>query len=152
MRRATALSLACLGFAACYFLFAGEFSVHEVVAGFVACAGTWAFESLLRCAVQPGRRISLSPAECGRAALSLVTDCVAVGQVLIQVTRQRPAGAVGSRHRLAIEGSPKGNGQANPAAAGRRAGLTLAKSIAPNEFVVDIDERGFIVHRLADTQ
>lgn len=126
--------------------------MQEVVAGFIACALTWGFESLLRCAARPPRRVSLSPAECAGAVLALLTDSVAVGQVLIRVIRQRPAGPVGSRCRRAIDGSLEGTTQPDPAAAGRRAALTLAKSIAPNEFVVDIDQRVFIVHRLADTQ
>ena len=150
--RATDLSLGFLGFAACYFLLAGDFSVHEVVAGFIACAGTSGFASLLRRAAGPRRRASLLPAECTGAVLSLVTDSVAVGQVLMRVVRRRPAGAVGSLHHQAIDESLEGDTRRDPAAAGRRAALTLAKSIAPNEFVVDIDQRVFIVHRLADTQ
>lgn len=125
--------------------------MHEIIAGFIACAGASAFASLLRRSARPRRRGSLSPAECGRAILALATDSVVVGQVLIGVIRKRPAGAVGSWRRIATNGSLEGT-QADPAAAGRQAALTLAKSIAPNEFVVDIDECVFIVHRLADTQ
>lgn len=126
--------------------------MQEAAAAFIACALTWGFESLLRCAARPRRRVSLSPAECAGAVLALAADSVAVGQVLIRVIRQRPAGSVGSLRRLAIDRRLEGTRQADPAAAARRAALTLAKSIAPNEFVVDIDQRVFIVHRLADTQ
>lgn len=124
--------------------------MQEAAAAFIACALTWGFESLLCCAARPGRRVSLSPPECVGVVLALVTDSVAVGQVLIRVIRQRPAGPVGSLRRLAIDRHLEGTTRADPAA--RRAALILAKSIAPNEFVVDIDPRILTVHRLADTQ
>lgn len=150
--RANDLSLVCLGLVVCYGLFAGEWSVHEVVAGAIACAGALGFDLHRRRSTRPGPRVSLTPVECARAVLSLATDSVVVAQVLIRVIRHPPAGAVGSRRRLAIDGNLDGGAQADSTAAGRRAALTLTKSIAPNEFVVDIDERVFIVHRLADTQ
>jgi hypothetical protein len=150
--RATHLSLECLCFAACYGLLAGDWSGHEILAGLIACAGAAGFESVLRRSYRPWLRLSLSPAECARAIRSLATDSVVVAQVLMRSIWHAPAGAVGSQRRLSMDGSLEGTAQADPAAAGRQAALTLTKSIAPNEFVVDVDGGDFIVHRLADTQ
>jgi hypothetical protein len=150
--RATQLSRVCLGLAGYYGLLAGDLSVHEVVAGAIACVGAFGFQWVVRRSAPPGPRVSLSAAECARVFLSLATESVMVAQVLIRVIRYHPVGAVGSLRRLAMDGNREGSTQIDPTAAGWRAALTLAKSIAPNEFVVDIDDRVCVMHRLADTQ
>jgi len=69
-----------------------------------------------------------------------------VAGVLFRAIWRRPANAVGTLHR-----QPFRRGDAEATDAGRRALVTLARSVAPEEFVVDIPEQGggLLVHTLS---
>jgi hypothetical protein len=147
MRRRSAKVLAGVGLAICYFLFAGQFSIHELMAASFAWCVALSFSGLIR-------RTAGRPLEwtrrwawvCGRVMTSVVPDAWVVAGVLSRAIWRRPASAVGTMQR-----QPFLHGTDRAADAGRRALVTLARSLAPKEFVVDIPEHGdwLWVHSLA---
>jgi hypothetical protein len=126
-----------MGLAACYFLFAGEFSIHELIAGVFAWGAALSFSALVHhCADRRFKWTRLAWV-CGRVLRSVATETWVVAGVLSRVIRRRPAGAMGITLR-----QPFNHADDTAPAAGRRALVTLAGSIAPQEFVLDIPEHG----------
>jgi hypothetical protein len=122
--------------------------MHELIAGGVAWGLAVGFEAVVRRAGERRFIFVFSAAACRRVAASLPRDSLRVGAVLWRVLWRRPAAAIGDLRRQAFRHG--GNG---PRDAARRALVTAAQSLAPNEFAVDIPENGdwLCVHSLAAT-
>ena len=125
-----------------YLVFAGQVSSTEVAAG-VPVAGLVAAYAGLR--HRPWLRLLLSP------TASVAGDAARVGVHLL-----RAVFVPGSHVAGTISRQPFRSGDAGPADAGRRALVTLASSLAPNGFVLDVapsallpDEHALLMHRLA---
>jgi len=135
-----------IGLAACYFLFAGQFSIQELTAAALACSVALSFAGI-------ARRTSERRLECmhcsgvsARLMPAIAAQAWVVAGVLSRAILRRPADAVGTIYR-----QPFRHGDDEPTDAGRRALVTLARSVAPEEFVVDIPEHGggLLVHTLS---
>lgn len=135
-----------------YLLFAGQVSGTEVAAG-VPAAGLIAAYAGLRHRGEsrpmrlrgPWLRLVLAP------LASVAGDAVRVGVQLLRAVFLPGSHVVGTVSR-----QPFRSGSAGPADAGRRALVTLASSLAPNGFVLDVapsgllpDEHALLMHRLA---
>ncbi len=135
-----------------YLVFAGQVSGTEVAAG-VPAAGLVAAYAGLRHRGEsrpmrlrgPWLRLVLSP------LAAVAGDAARVGVHLL-----RAVFVPGSRVAGTISRQPFRSGSAEPADAGRRALVTLASSLAPNGFVLDVapsvllpDEHALLMHRLA---
>jgi multisubunit Na+/H+ antiporter MnhE subunit len=138
------VTAACLG--VIYMVFAGQFSWHELLAGAVAWGLAMCFVTIVQHAGGRGFAFVFPARAMGKVAASLALDSGRVGAALWRAVWRRPPGAVG---RLSRQGFRRGG--KDPRDAGRRALIAAAKSLAPNEFVVDIPERGncLYVHSLA---
>lgn len=130
-------------------LFVGHLSVHELVAGALAWGMALLFEAVVQAAAE--RRFALRFPASGvwKTAASLAFDSWRVGGVIWGVIWCRPPAAVGMLRR-----QPCQFGDSGSRAAGRRASEIMARSLSPNEFVVDIPANGdhFCVHRLTDAR
>jgi len=120
-----------------YLLFAGSPSADELVAGTVfAAACSFMAARLRRCG---SRALSLHdavswPHLLGQTIYSLAADSGRVGAALVRVL----AGGHADLGRMALEPLP--GAQAGPEAAGRRALLTLGRSMSPNGIVVSVPD------------
>jgi hypothetical protein len=130
---------------ALYALFAGEVSLGEVIAGVIATGlalayGVLAHRFRSRVFAFQGAwiRLVIGPL----TALGL--DSWRVGQVLFQTLLRRPDGSLGMLSRQPFY--PGGNAAPD---SGRRGMVTLALSLAPNGYVLGIEESDIILHRLA---
>ena len=130
-----------------YLLFAGQVSMTETIAGLPAvliAGGFWALQRRHR-----HRRLQYSGVPWPRVLLrplaALGGDSLRLGAVLLRALFRGPAGAAGAVTRQPFRHGGGG------AAAGRRALVTLAASLAPNGIVLDIDDKAGILslHRLA---
>lgn len=135
-----------------YFLFAGQASGTETAAGLPAATLVAAFVWLQRRGQTrtfrlraPWHRVLLKP------LASLVTDSPKIGGMLLRAMTS-PAGAVAGT----IDRQPFRPGGDRAADAGRRAVVTLASSLAPNGYVLDIPPsvvlggaEVLLMHRLA---
>lgn len=132
--------------AVCYFLFAGEFSLHECLAAVLAWTATMSFSVRVRNSAGHGFKWSHWAWVCGRTLASAPGESLAVTCVLYRILWRRPASAVGTMLR-----QPFRRGGGDAADAGRRALVTFARSLAPREFVVDIPDEGdwLCVHSLS---
>lgn len=132
--------------AAFYALFAGEISLTETLAGLIATGFASAYGVLLHRSCS--RALGLSapwPRMIFRPLAALAPDAWRVGRVLVYALWRRPDGPAGMVSRQFFK--PGGPG---PGDAGRRGIVTLALSFAPNGYVLDIQDSGIILHRLAD--
>ncbi len=135
-----------------YLVFAGEVSGTEAAAGVPAAGLVTVYAGLRhRGASRPMRlrgpwlRLVLSP------MASVASDAVRVGVHLLRAVFVPGSHATGTVSR-----QPFRSGGEEPADAGRRALVTLASSLAPNGFVLDVapsvllpDEHALLMHRLA---
>ena len=134
-----------------YLVFAGQVSGTEIAAGIPAAGLAAAYAGLRqRGESRPMRlrgpwvRLVLSP------LASVAGDVARVGAQLLRAVL-----VPGSRVAGTISRQPFRPGRAGPADAGRRALVTLASSLAPNGFVLDVapSELGgghaLLMHRLA---
>ena len=127
-----------------YILFAGQFSGDELVAA-VACgcvASLWS--ASLRRSARRGFRFERGA--CGAALRACAGVPGAAGKVGVKLLQATISAAGGELKREAfIHGHP-----ADPAAAGRRAVAVLARSLAPDSFVVRTSEGedAMVVHAL----
>lgn len=146
-RRGTALILAGIALAICYFLFAGQASIHELLAACFACSLAMSFSALIsRTAGRPLQWTAPWGWAFRRTLASLGADPLIVAAVLSRAIWRRPVRSVGTVHRHPLSRGTNGSRDA-----GRRALATLARSLAPREFVVDIAEHGdwLCVHSLS---
>ncbi len=135
-----------------YLVFAGQVSGTEVAAGVPAVGLVATYAGLRhRSASRPMRlrgpwlRLVLSP------MAAVAGDAARVGVHLL-----RAVFVPGSHVAGTINRQPFRSGSAEPTEAGRRALVTLASSLAPNGFVLDVapsvlfrDEQALLTHRLA---
>ncbi len=129
-----------------YFLLAGEVSTSETLAGAVVVVLGSSY------AVALGKGASLSMAmqwraipALARATGTILPDTVRVGRVLLAVVLARRPGREGL-----VREQPFRYGGDDPEDAGRRGVVITALSLAPNGYVVGIDEGGdMLLHRLA---
>lgn len=134
-----------------YGLFAGQVSGSEVLAGGIAATAASAFAVLQR-RVGGARAMRLRapwPLLLGGVARSLGQDAVRVGQALaLAIARAHRAGEMG-----AVAGQAFRAGSDDPTDAGRRGLVTLAVSLPPNGYVLDVatGNDGLRIHRLAPT-
>ena len=130
--------------AAFYALFAGEVSITEAIAGLVATGGAAAYGALLH--RSRSRRLTLW-APCLRVIAgplaALVPDAWRVGRGLLKVLWRRPDGPAGVLSR-----QPFREGGRASEDAGRRGVVTLGLSLAPNGYVVSIEDDAIVLHRL----
>ena len=123
-----------VSFAAAYGLFAGQLSLTEAMAGVPAAVIVTVYVLVLRRRAERSLRLQAP-------WLRLV------GRVVVRALVRRPDGGVGRLMRQPLL-------QAGEAAveAGRRGLVSLAASVAPNGFVVEIPARAdaMVVHRLVD--
>lgn len=135
-----------IGLAACYFLFAGQFSIQELMAASFACSVALSFAGIVRRTAERRLECMHCRREYARLMPAIAGQACRVAGVLSRAIGRRPADAVGTIHRQPFR---HGDGEATDA--GRRAWVTLARSVAPEEFVVDIPERGggLLVHTLS---
>ncbi len=139
-----ATSLTWAGLFALYLLFAGQASAAEIVAGtLVAGAGV-----ALRTVVHHVERLKLGfdgpwGRLAGRALRSIAHDATRVAWGLLRATAGAPLGGGVVRQRFEPGGS-------TPQASARRAVVTLAVSVAPNGFVLAVEDQseGLLLHRL----
>lgn len=140
--------IAATGLGVLYFVFAGHVSEHELLAGAVAWSGSLWFEARTRHVASHrfgppyrGLRRVL-----GKVAPALAIDSLRVGVLLAKILRRSPVCGVGMLYR-----QPCRHGGDETQERTRRALIILGKSLAPNEFVVDIPAAGdwLCVHRLA---
>jgi len=124
-----------------YILFVGPFSFSEALAAIPAVLGGFGFAILQhrnaarRLAVHaPWRRLV------AYLAATLAKDTVRVGGALLRTLVKPVSG------RIAAQAFNPGNDDAN--AAGRRAAVILAVSLAPNGYVVGVTDNSLQVHRL----
>lgn len=135
-----------------YLVFAGQVNGTEAAAG-VPAAGLVAAYAGLRHRGEsramrlrgPWLRLLLSP------MVSVAGDAARVGVHLLRAVFVPGSHVVGT-----ISRQPFRSGDVGPADAGRRALVTLADSLAPNGFVLDVapsmllrDEHALLMHRLA---
>jgi hypothetical protein len=133
--------------AACYLLFAGQVSSQEIAAGLVATAPATGFAVLLHRA--RSRRMRLRAPWfrlVGRPLAALFPDVVRVGLRLLRALWRPPDGAAGMVAR-----QPFRYGDADAGDAGRRGMTTLALSVAPNGYVMNVPagDDAVLMHRLA---
>ena len=135
-----------------YLVFAGQVSGTETAAGVPTAGLVAAYAGLRhRGGSRPMRlrgpwlRLILSP------TAAVAGDAVRVGVCLL-----RAVFVSGSHVAGTVSRQPFRSGSAGPADAGRRALVTLASSLAPNGFVLDVapselrpDEHALLMHRLA---
>ena len=131
--------------AALYALFAGDVSVTEAIAGLIA-TGLGALYGLL---LHKCRSVAVAlrapwPRMVLRPVAALAPDASRVGRVLLKTLWGRPEGSAGMVSRQRFR-----SGQPNPADAGRRGIVTLALSLAPNGYVLAIEESNIVLHSLA---
>lgn len=134
-----------IGFA-CYLLLAGQVSMTEIIAAIPSATAIAAFSLLLHRGA--ARRFSLRAPWLrilGRTSAALVGDTLRIGRTLLQVLWRRPQGAVGLATR-----QPFRPGGRDPRSAARRGLVTLATSVAPNGYVLDItpERDALLLHRL----
>jgi hypothetical protein len=130
-----------------YLLMAGQLAAAELSAGAIIAAATVCFVLLCRRGEERGFRFRAPWVRlAGRVSVALVLDSMRVGGVLLRALIRRPVGTVGVVRRL-----PFHHGGDRPHAAARRALVTLAASIAPNGYVLELpeDEDALPIHRLA---
>ena len=141
-----------LGSAGLYLIFAGQVGGTEIAAGIPAAGLAAAYAGLLhRGEARPMRlrapwlRLLLS------SIASVVSDVARVGVQLLRAVL-----VPGSHVAGTVSRQPFRSGGTGPADAGRRALVTLASSLAPNGFVLDVapsellrGERALLMHRLA---
>ena len=134
-----------------YLIFAGQVSGTEIAAGVSAAGLVTAYAGLRhRGELRPMRlrgpwlRLVLSP------MAAVAGDAARVGVHLL-----RAVFVPGSHVAGTISRQPFRSGDAGPDDAGRRALVTLASSLAPNGFVLDVapsvlfrDEQALLMHRL----
>lgn len=134
-----------VAFAACYWLWSGNLSKHELIAGALACGFGVGFSRLLRRSSARPLRLRRTGFVAGRALVALAAESWAAAGALARAIRQRPAGSAGT---MRLEPFRQGGDGAEDA--GRRALVTWGKSLGPNQFVVDIPESGdgLCVHSL----
>lgn len=135
-----------IGLAACYFLFAGHFSIQELMAACFACSVALSFAGVVRRTTERRLECRHGGRVCARLMPAIAAQAWGVAGVLSRAILRRPAGAVGTIRR-----QPFRHGGDEPTDAGRRALVTLARSVAPEEFVVDTPEHGggLLVHTLS---
>ena len=138
-----------------YLVFAGQVSGTEAAAGVPAAGLVAAYAGLRHHGESramrlrgPWLRLVLSP------MASVAGDAARVGVHLL-----RAVFVPGSHVAGTISRQPFRSGNAGPVDAGRRALVTLAGSLAPNGFVLDVapsvllpDEHALLMHRLAPTR
>lgn len=134
-------------FLGAYFLFAGQVSVTEIVAGVPASVAVACFALLLH--RTQTRRFRLHGPWwriLGQPLAALFPDAARVGRILLRAVWRRPSGPLGVVARQPFR--PGGN---DPAAAARRGLVTLGSSLAPNGYVLQIQEAEemMLLHRLA---
>ena len=131
---------------ACYFLFTGQFSTAEWIAGTPAALVAAAFVFISHRVANRRLHLEAPWLRLQRGALTaLVLDSGRVTWVLWRLMFRRPGRQVGHSTRQDFH-----EGTNRPADAGRRGLVTLAASLAPNGFVVDIPpgEEALVLHRL----
>jgi hypothetical protein len=138
-----------VGFAlvAFYLLFAGEWGITEGIAGMVAVLPALGMRMLAhRVAHRPFTSTGIPALSLLRVPISLARDSWAVGKVLVG-TLWRTSASLGHWKE-----QPFVQGNASEADAFRRAVVTLAVSVAPNQFVAHVPPRKevLVVHCLAD--
>lgn len=134
-------------FLGAYFLFAGQVSATEIVAGVPSSAAVGCFAVVLH--RTQSRRFRLQGPWwriLGLPLAAVFPDAARVGRVLLRAVRRRPFGAVGVVAPQAFR--PGGD---DPAAASRRGLVTLGCSLAPNGYVLEIQQaaKTLLLHRLA---
>ncbi len=135
-----------VGVALLYVLFAGEVSVAEAIAGApVVIIATLYALALQRCGTVDLRVAARWVGVPARACLAVLPDLWRVGRGLVQAVRRRPDEMQG-----VIKHVPFRVGGAGADDAGRRAVVVSAVSLAPNGFVVGMDDERdeLIVHQL----
>jgi hypothetical protein len=140
-------ALAALIFLGVYLMFAGQVSATELLAGIPAAVAAAAYAVLLhRVAERPFRLDAPWPRVLGKPLMALFPDVIRVGRTLLRVLWRRPPGMVGT-----IVRQPFQAGGADPASAARRGLVTLAASLAPNGYGMDILDGAdvLVLHRLA---
>jgi hypothetical protein len=133
--------------AAFYLLFAGQVSSHEIAAGMVATAPATVFAVLLHRARSRWMRLTAPWLRLvGRPLATLFPDAVRVGLRLARALWRPPDGAGGFVAR-----QPFRHGDAGADDAGRRGMVTLALSVAPNGYVMNVPagDDAVLMHRLA---
>ena len=130
----------------CYFLFTGQFSATEWIAGAPAALVAAVFVAMSRHVSR--RRLHLEAPWLhllGEALTALVRDLGRVARVLWHVVFRRPGRPVGRLVRQEFY-----QGTERPQDAGRRGLVTLSASLAPNAFVIDIPpgEDALVLHWL----
>ena len=132
-----------------YFLFAGQLSTTEVVAGLPAATVAAAFAVLMHRARSrdldlhaPWLRVVVGP------LAALIPDAIRVGAVLLSALWRRPLGPVG-----VITKQPFRHGDDSVGDAGRRGLVILSASLAPNGYVLYLpsNQDALITHRLVAT-
>jgi multisubunit Na+/H+ antiporter MnhE subunit len=125
-------SVAWVGLAATYLLFAGQISQTELIAGLGASLAAAAYALTARHVAEQPLNLRLPwHRVVARVAKSVVVDTIRVGLALIRATP-------GSLSRRASA----------PADAGHRAVAILALSLAPNGVVVDTQDGDVLLHQL----
>jgi len=134
-----------VGLAVCYFLFAGQFSTQELLSAGVACCAALGFAAIVHRTAERRFECARCAWVCARVMAAVAAQAWVVAGVLCRAIWRRPSGAVGT-----LRQQPFVHGQDSPTDAGRRAAVTLARSVAPEEFVLDIPEHGdwLLVHTL----
>ena len=135
-----------IGLAACYFLFAGQFSIQELMGASLTCSVAVSFAGIVRRTAERRLECTHCRRVCARLIPAIVAQTWVVAGVLSRAILRRPADTVGTLHR-----QPFRHGDDEATDAGHRALVTLARSVAPEEFVVDIPEQGgeLLVHTLS---
>ncbi|MDD2861090.1 MAG: hypothetical protein PHI71_08500 [Acidiphilium sp.] len=130
-----------------YFLFAGQVSLSEIAAGLPAAALATGFAVALRLSQDNPLRLKAPWFRIiGSPLLAIVPDAFRVGRLLFGVLWRRPSGPVGVVVRQPFRHGPDDDDEA----AGRRALVTLATSVAPNGYVLRSfgEADTLILHRL----
>jgi hypothetical protein len=133
--------------AAFYLLFAGEWGITEGIAGMVAVLSALGMRTLAhRVAYRPFIATGIPALSLLSVPISLARDSWALAKVLVGTLWRTPASVGHWKEQPFVQGN------ASEADAFRRAFVTLAVSIAPNQFVAHVPPRKevLVVHCLAD--
>jgi hypothetical protein len=129
---------------ALYLLFAGQATAPELAAAALTAAAATTYHLHVRHhACRQFRFTAPWPRLAGRIAWALARDTALVGWGLVRAIAGRPLR--GGEARQPFESSGL-----TPSAAGHRAIVVLAASVAPNGYVIDVLEppNGLLMHRL----
>lgn len=138
----TEITLTAIKLFGLYLLFTGQAGPAEAVAGVLCALVAVAFRIQVRRQAERKLHFRLRwwPRLIGQVAKSLARDTTRVGVRLVRIIAGQDAHGHEAEHGFHPGGSPQ--------AAGRRAVMVLATSMAPETFVLDIEPHALRLHRL----